>query len=308
MLTWIVIFAAAVLAMPLTIELTRKKMTAKARRSAPGEFAQLSQGVTHFQWTGPAEGPVAVCIHGLTTPSFVWQSTAKGLAEQGFRVLTYDLYGRGYSDRPGGLQDDAFFIRQLNDLLEHEDVDDDLTVIGYSMGGVVAAASAAQHPHAVREVILLAPAGMLTVGTGLLRSMVSVPVLGRWLMLALYPGILRRGLKAEADQPTTVPGINTLQQAELDWRGFIPAVHASLKGMLTGNVEPAHRALHTTEVPVMAIWAREDAVIPVSAAELLSQWNPDVTTHILDDVGHNVTFQRTDEILTLISGFTTARR
>jgi pimeloyl-ACP methyl ester carboxylesterase len=66
---------------------------------------------------------------------------------KGHRVLTYDLYGRGYSDRPGGEQDARFFIRQLEDLLEHQGVTQPVTLLGYSMGGAIGAAFAAKHPR-----------------------------------------------------------------------------------------------------------------------------------------------------------------
>lgn len=80
-------------------------------------------------------GPVAVCVHGLTTPSFVWHGLARGLATFGYRVLIYDLYGRGYSDRAPGHQDQAYFLQQLNDLLEDQQIKGDITLLGYSMGG-----------------------------------------------------------------------------------------------------------------------------------------------------------------------------
>lgn len=40
----------------------------------------------------------------------------------GYRILTYDLYGRGYSDRPSGKQNREFFLQQLDDLLAYEAV------------------------------------------------------------------------------------------------------------------------------------------------------------------------------------------
>lgn len=85
---------------PVFAELRRIRMTPEVRSEAEGSFATLSQGDTHYTWIGPLRGPVAVCIHGMTTPSFVWHGLAKGLAAWGYRVLIYDLYGRGYSDRP----------------------------------------------------------------------------------------------------------------------------------------------------------------------------------------------------------------
>ena len=110
-----------------------------ARAAAPGRIARLSQGATHYTWTGPENGPVAVCVHGLTTPLQAWDGIAARLAEAGYRVLAYDLYGRGYSDRPGGTQDSAFFLRQLDDLLADQGIAGDITLLGYSMGGAIAA-------------------------------------------------------------------------------------------------------------------------------------------------------------------------
>ena len=124
----------AFIAIPLIIELTRPSMNSTERDTASGQFAQLSQGITHYEWFGPKRGPIVVCIHGLTTPSIVWGSLSKGLALMGCRVLTYDLYGRGYSDRPRGKQNEAFFTQQLNELLRHEDITDTISIVGYSMG------------------------------------------------------------------------------------------------------------------------------------------------------------------------------
>ena len=134
-MTYLLILLAVFAAFPLGIEARRKPMSAAARQDASGDFVTLSQGVTHYEWLGPARGPVAVCVHGLTTPSFVWRGLARGLARMGFRVLIYDLYGRGYSDRVQGRQDRVFFLRQLNDLLADQQVNGDITLVGYSMGG-----------------------------------------------------------------------------------------------------------------------------------------------------------------------------
>lgn len=157
---WAVVALAVVIAIPLVIELTRKRMTQDTRRDAPGKFATLSQGVVHYDWLGPTRGPVCVCIHGLTTSSYVWGGLARGLALMGFRILIFDHYGRGYSDRPKAAHDDAFYLTELEELLAHENVGGDITLIGYSMGGAIATLFAANHPDRVRQLILLAPAYM----------------------------------------------------------------------------------------------------------------------------------------------------
>lgn len=300
---WVYLILAAIIATPLIIEATRKRMNDKARASAPGQFAHLSQGITHYQWYGPGDGPVAVCVHGLTTPGFVWQGIAKGLARMGFRVLVYDLYGRGFSDRPRGMQDRAFFIRQLNDLLEDQGIDGDITLIGYSMGGAVATVFAAQEPRRVHEVVLLAPAGMEVLTKGILGFMARTPVIGTWLMLGLYPVLLRKGLRAEKGNPTSVAGITDLQDAELNWCGFVPAVRASLAGLLSEDMEEEHRLLHREDVPVLAIFGSEDAVIPLSSRDVLQHWNSDAHTAVIAGAGHGLPYSHTVDVLEEINGF-----
>lgn len=304
---WVCVTLAAVVALPFVIEAARPPMTNKARAKAPGQFAQLSQGVTHFRWYGPGDGRIAVCVHGLTTPGFVWQGVAKGLAQMGFRVLVYDLYGRGYSDRPRGAQDRAFFLTQLSDLLRHQDIDDDITLIGYSMGGVIATHFAAVHPMRVRQLILLAPAGMSAVAQGLLGVAVRTSIIGTWLMLARYPSLLRKGLKAEANMPGSVPGITALQAAELNRRGFVPAVLRSLRGVLAQTQQIEHKKLQHHALPVLAVWGDRDEVIPLSSADTLKRWNSDVHTAIIAGAGHGLPYSHTQETLAHIRDFTRSR-
>ena len=82
---WVfLIVLAVVIAVPLLREWNREVMNKEARSFAPGKFVKLPKGVTHFAWHGPANGPVLICIHGLTTPSFVWGGMLNRLTGLGF--------------------------------------------------------------------------------------------------------------------------------------------------------------------------------------------------------------------------------
>lgn len=296
---WLVLIVAfaLVVAWPLLQEHRRRPMDAAARKSAPGQFANLSQGVTHYQWIGPVRGPVAVCVHGLTTPCYVWHGLAAGLAALGYRVLVYDLYGRGYSDRPPGIQNRGFFLRQLDDLLADQEVAGDITLLGYSMGGAISASWAAAHPDRIRQLLLLAPAGMGAAVDAMTRFMVRTPVIGDWLMLALFPGQFRKGTEAERPLPGTVDRIVDRQQAELGFRGYIPAVLSSVRGMLAGDLQQEHRKLHRANVPVLAVWGRDDDVVPLAAMGRLTEWNRDTRQEVIDGAGHGLPYTHTDQVL-----------
>lgn len=294
---WVLMLLLVVLAMPFVVEYLRQPMSARAREEAPGQFAELSKGTIHYRWHGPATGPVAVCVHGLSTPSFVFDGLAERLVERGYRVLVYDHYGRGYSDRPKGVQDDTFFLGLLTELLDHEKVEGDLAVIGYSMGGAIATSFAAAYPDRVKRLILIASAGTAVIQNRQLKFIMRTPVLGDALMLALYPRVLRAGIAAEQDLPTSVPGITDLQLAEQRYRGYFPAMLASLRGILSTPLEAEHRAIAAASLPTLAIWGDADDVIPDQAAERLRALNPDAEQSTIAGAGHGVTYTHTDQII-----------
>ncbi len=294
---WVLLILAALFAIPLVNEYNRRVMDDTARGSASGQFAVLSKGVTHYEWHGPTRGKIAVCIHGLTTPSIVWRGMTRSLALMGFRVLTYDLYGRGYSDRPKGKQDADFFLGQLNELLEHEEVDGDITLIGYSMGGAIGTCYAAANPNRIRQLVLLAPAGLGVVSGRMGNFIAKTKFIGDWLMLALYPQAYRKGLRSEGNLSTSVPDIASLQAGELDYKRFVPSVLASMRGFLSRALFEEHRTLHNYGIPVLAIWGEADKVIPQTAMGALAQYSRNAQQDVIEGAGHGLPYTHTDEII-----------
>lgn len=299
-MTWFIIAViVACLVMPVIIELNRKDMTSAERADAPGEFADLSRGATHYQWFGPARGHLLICIHGLTTPSFVWNRLVRGLAVMGFRVLTYDLYGRGFSDKPRGRQSKEFFIDQLDELLEHEGLEHmPVSVLGYSMGGSIAAAFAARHSSRITRLMLIAPAGIARLSDLPRAKLIKRPIIGDWLMLAVYPGTLRKGIRAEADAE-----IGPQQERELDYKGFVPAVLSSLRGILSRPLKEEHKVIRSFGMPVLAIWGEKDDVIPLTTREKLERWNGSAVNAVVPGAGHGLTYTHSEDVLAHIRGF-----
>jgi len=297
---WLLAVLAALAVVPFLREWLRPRMADGARQSAPGRFANLSRGLTHYRWLGPEDGPVAVCVHGLTTPAYVWTPIAEGLAAKGFRVLVYDLYGRGHSDRPRGLQDADFLVGQLEELLASQEVTGDFTLLGYSMGGAIAASFTARHPDRVRQLVLLAPAGMGHDLGPAARLMAQLGIFGSWLMHLVYARSYRSATDAERTLESRIEGIVDLQQAELRYRGFIPAVLASMRGILDEPMADSHRKVCAAAVPVLAVWGGEDDVIPIAGKATLREWNPDARHAVIEGAGHALAYTHPDEVLSAL--------
>jgi len=292
------------LALPVVLEMWRAPVDKKARTQAPGQFASLSRGLTHYRWHGHIGGPVAVCIHGLSTSSYVWGVIEEMLISMGFRVLTYDLYGRGFSDRPGGDQTPEFFVEQLEDLLEDQGVEDEITLLGYSMGGAVAAAFAAHAPDRLERLVLIAPAG-LGHDLGRLASFaVRWPVLGGWLYTVFGAAALRRGIRAEAAGPKPViEGIHDMQAAETRTKGYLPAILSSLRHMMSRDQIREHKEIAATDLPVLAIWGEADAVIPIAGVGVLAEIHRDAHQVQVPGAPHSLAYTHPNEIRAALQEF-----
>lgn len=300
MLVWFLVpllgFAVAfIAARPFIVERRRTVIGPAERHGAKGEFIQLSQGVTHYRWAGSARGPVAVVVHGVSTPMASMEAVADGLGRLGYRVLMYDLYGRGLSDAPGGKQDRAFFLRQLSDLCAYHGLTEELTIAGYSMGGSIATAFATEYPHSVKRIILIAGAGIRMNETAFIRFCRRVPVLGDWAhaMFAQYQilkSIPKKGSNRQIDT------VFQAQRKALTRRGYLPAILSSRRGMLAEDQESDHRKLYRQGIPVSAIWGGADPVIPLQAVGLLGLWNRDARQEVIEDADHGMPYTHAKEM------------
>ena len=275
-------------------------MDGAARNAAPGQFVGLREGVTHYQVAGPAGGPVVLCIHGLTTPSFVFDGMVPGLVAQGYRVLRYDLYGRGFSDRPKGAYDVHRFVGQAVELLDALKIDVPVTVMGYSMGGAVATALTQAHPTRVRRLVLLAPGGLGHDLGWFSEICARLPVLGDWMFTTLGGWVLRRDAARAPDMVGAVRDLTARSQAETWGRGYMRAVLSSQRHMLSVDQAGVHALLGQTGLPVTAIWGAADTVIPSRAMERLAQANPSAHQKVIAGAGHDLPSGHSPEVLRLL--------
>ncbi|PJI86406.1 pimeloyl-ACP methyl ester carboxylesterase [Yoonia maricola] len=280
---------------PFIVERRRTAIGPSERHRAKGEFVQLSQGVTHCRWAGSARGPVAVVVHGVASPMISMEGVADGLGRLGYRVLMYDLYGRGLSDAPKGKQDRAFFLRQLSDLCAYHGLTEELTIAGYSMGGSIATAFATEYPHSVKRVILLASAGVVTKESRFSRFCRRVPWLGDWAHAMFAHRRILKAIPARGNG-RDVDAVSRAQQSQLNRRGYLPAILSSRRGMLAERQENDHRKLWRQGIPVTAIWGEADPVIPLRAVGLLGLWNRDARQEVVTGADHGLPYTHSAEM------------
>lgn len=86
----------------------------------------------HYEDVG--EGRPVVLIHGWPLSGRSWESQIGPLVDAGFRVVTYDRRGFGWSSQPWNGYEYDTFAADLRALIEHLDLRD-AAIVGFSMGG-----------------------------------------------------------------------------------------------------------------------------------------------------------------------------
>lgn len=288
------------LGLPFLLEWRRTQVNDKLRADTEnaGSFAMLSGGVTHYRMQGPADAPVIVMIHGLTTPSYVWNALTPLLTQVGYRVISYDLFGRGLSDRLEGAQDRDFFLSQIKELLDELLITTPVTLVGYSMGGMIATDFAARFPSRAKSVVLVCSAGLGYTPDRFESFITRTPFLGDWLMRLTFETRMRRALAEQSDGQ--VSGITKAKAVELTRRGFSDAVLSAQRHMLNRDQTEEHRELRKRGVPVGAVWAELDTVIPLQAMGRLAQINRDALQEMVDLASHNLPHTHAQEVAQLI--------
>jgi haloalkane dehalogenase len=103
---------------------------------------------------GPADGPVALLLHGEPSWSFLYRKVMPVLAAAGIRAVAPDMIGFGRSDKPPAAAHTyaahVEWVRELAfDALDLRDV----TVVGQDWGGLIGLRLAAEHPSRVARIV-----------------------------------------------------------------------------------------------------------------------------------------------------------
>jgi pimeloyl-ACP methyl ester carboxylesterase len=254
----------------------------RQRDGSPGAYARLSDGVTYYEAAGPADGRVAVLVHGFSVPSYIWDPTFAALRDAGYRVIRYDLYGRGMSDRPDADYDGAFYDRQLDELLKSLKVDGKIDLFGLSFGGYVSAHYASTHPQRVRSLTLVDPSNSPPV----ISWQLATPLLGRYLFQTGAVPTMADNQSSDFLHPEQFPGWADRYRPQMEFYGFGRALYRSRVSLSKENFDAIYANIAKAGTPVHLVWGKQDPVIPVAQAARIRQAIPTLEYREIDQSGH----------------------
>jgi 3-oxoadipate enol-lactonase len=115
-------------------------------------FLKANGLVTHYLDQGRRDGPPLVFINSLGTDFRIWNDVADILAPD-FRIVTYDKRGHGLSESGPDKNDIADYATDLAALLDSLGVGR-TTIVGLSIGGLIAQEFYRQRPERVAALVL----------------------------------------------------------------------------------------------------------------------------------------------------------
>jgi pimeloyl-ACP methyl ester carboxylesterase len=262
-----------------------QELNETTRQQADGSFIALSDGITHYELGGPADGSPVVLVHGFSGPFFIFDTTFDFLSRSGFRVLRYDLFGRGFSDRPRAEHNIHLFARQLKELIDAFGMKP-INLVGLSMGGAISAAFIDRYPEYVTRHVLIDPTGGKRVTLPVFLEALKLPVFGELAFGLFGTAGMLKGIAADMFNPEIVERFQKQYKIQMKFKGFKRAILSTIRSGMLESFYETYVRVGELKKPTLLFWGRQDRTVPFDHSESVRQAIPHAGFHAIENCGH----------------------
>src|ERR687892_1720351 len=279
----------------------------------------------------PPDATPHLLIHPLGAGSWSWMDVMRPLAAHG-EVIAPDLPGAGRTRpidaRAGRAEHGAQFLGDLCHALDLDRV----VLHGHSMGALVSALFAAQHPERVPRLVLTSPplpghpdppqfAWAWRLALGLAPRLASIPMRAgirlktnmwrRWRDDPTDPQLTETMARMGTDASRISPALLSLIDEEIEryrvaWRidGAIQAA-VSVLAALTVDEGTVRAELVRIEAPTLVLWGDQDRVIPRRLVDELVELHSAWAFRAVEGIGHLLPLEVPDTYVDLVTDWMT---
>jgi pimeloyl-ACP methyl ester carboxylesterase len=257
-------------------------------------------------YTVKGVGKPLVLIHGYGAGIWVWEKQIEVLS-QGYRVYALDLIGHGFSDRPKIPYTPETYIHCLRDFMDGVGIEE-ATLIGNSMGGGVAWATAIHFPERVDRLVLIdcVPPDVLhqvkNESFRMLAAIKDIPFLPYLVMAARNKSSIRQILlECVSDTRLITPEVVNREYQLSKIKGTPWVLYSTL--------EHAKKALKLKDPfslirkPTLFIWGERDLIFPPHLGETLHLAVAGSKLLKVEGSGHIPMWETPDEVNRAILNF-----
>ena len=279
------------------------------------DHSPFSTQQLRLHYLDEGRGEPVVMLHGNPTWSFYFRNLVLALQDS-YRCIVPDHIGCGRSDKPDDSRYDYTLKSRADDLealLDHLRVRENVTLVLHDWGGMIGMAYATRHPERIKRLVLFNTAAFplpaskrfppaLTLCRVPLLGAVLVRGLNAFCRAAAYVGCKRRPMP---------PDVRAGYLAPYDsWANRI-AVHRFVQDIPLRPGDRAYDLLREVEaglnrfqnVPTLICWGGQDFVFD---RHFLAEWErrlPRAEVRRFADAGHYVLEDCRDEIVPLVRDF-----
>jgi len=265
-------------------DIETKELNSESRQVLGGQYLKTQQGSIFYELKGDENAELVVLVHGFSVPSYLWEPTYQFLLKQGYRVLRFDLFGRGFSDRPDVDYTLELYSNQINDLLNGLAITKPIHLIGLSMGGPIVTRFTHQYPHKVHSLILQDPL-VNQVDVSKIKPL-DIPGIGEYLFRVYLMPKYIADHKNDPSRGKPFSNWGDLYRQQAEYKGFRRAILASIRYMVTQPFIEEYQKLAKTTLPRLLIWGSNDQTIPISESKVLRDLIPDMDFIVIEGGGH----------------------
>ncbi len=219
---------------------------------------------TRVRYEDVGQGPAVVLVHGFASSLETWLAVTPALVKA-HRVISLDLKGFGWTDRPEGDYSPAAQAALVFALMDHLGVEQ-AAVVGHSWGASVVLRMALEQPGRVTRIALYdawvyeeqVPAFFLWarvggLGEALFRAFYDERPAEKMANAFYDRSLLSEALVEDVERALARPGTQA-------------AALAAVRGQVYAEVQRRYRTLHQ---PTLLLWGEQDRVTPITVGERL---------------------------------------
>lgn len=269
------------------------------------DFIEIDGIRIHFQDFGEESAATIIMIHGYAASTHAWSICAPRLADEGYRVITLDLVGFGFSEKPKWFEytidAQARMVERFMDRLGIGRA----TVIGSSYGGAVAATLALDYPERVEKLGLVAAVINDDQLEHPLMQLAAMPAVAEIVTPFLldsrsYITAKLKTIFAPANHEMITPERISAFHRPLKAADAHHSIVATSRGWSANRIE---KDLGLIKQPTLIIWGDQDQIVPLVNGAKLYQEILNSRFFVFKDCGHLPQEERAGLFVELVSEF-----
>jgi len=275
----------------------------------------INRNGQQYHFVNEGKGSPVVMVHGNPSWSFYYRNLVSQLSKN-HQCIVPDHIGCGLSDKPGDESYDYTLANRIDDLealLEHLGIKENITLVVHDWGGMIGMGYAARYPERVKRLVILNTGAFhlpkakklppaLWLGRNTFVGTLLVRGFNAFSSVASYIGVKRKPMSKEIRQAYVTP-FNSWKNriSTLRFIQDIPLKTGDRNYALVSDISDSLAQFN--KLPMLICWGLKDFVFD---KHFLAEWQkrfPDAQVHAFDDCGHYILEDASDEVTLLINDF-----